>query len=114
MSISLQIKRVKRSVENESNVNLGTLPLLRVTRDEIPTPALNRVKRERRDISDQLDEALERVKRSKRHVSEQTELVRVKRGDVVQQVTELIRVSGGHFTTLYIKQSKDLHTRNII
>ena len=88
-------------MEHESNLNFDTLALLRVKRDEIPSPALNRVKRERRDISDQLDEALERVKRSKRDVSEQAELVRVKRGDVEQQDAELIRVSNRHFTILY-------------
>ena len=100
---------MKRSVEYESNSNLDTPVLLRSKRHEIPASALNRVKRERRDVSDQLDEALERVKRNKRDVSEQIELVRVKRGDVEQQDPELTRVSNSRFTTLYFKQ-----TRNII
>ena len=113
VSISLQIKRVKRSVEHESNSNLDAPVLLRSKRHEIPAPALNRIKREGRDISEQLDEALERVKRNKRDVSEQTELVRVKRGDVEQQDPELTRVSNSRFTTLYFKQKRYILEKNI-
>ena len=112
MSISLQIKRVKRSVEHESNLNLDAPILLRAKRHEIPAPALDRVKRERRDISEQLDEALERVKRNRRDVSEQTELVRVKRGDVEQQDLELTRVSNSRFTTLCFKRTRSIVDKN--
>ena len=113
MSISLQIELVKRSVEHESNSNLDAPILLKVKRHEIPAPALDRVKKERRDISEQLDEALKRVKRNKRDVSEHTELVRVKRGDVEQQDPELTRVSNSRFTTLYFKQTRNILEKNI-
>ena len=76
------------------NISFNTLHLICyiiLQRNEVEEPDLVRVKRQKRDLTEQLDEALLRVKRNKRDVSEQA-LLKVKRGDIDRSDLELTRV----------------------